>query len=84
MENEIIDDIRYRTAFRTVIGPDRCALLRNLFSSMAPTAKTLKELIEILNSYFVLIPSEIVEHYNFNTRVRRASEGGTIANFVAK
>lgn len=41
---------------------------------MAPTSKTLKELIEILNYHYNPTPSEIVERYKFNTRALFAGE----------
>lgn len=63
---------------------DNDALHRNLFSLIAPKSNTLKELIEILNYYFNSIPPEIVEHYKLNTRVRYASQGDTVVNFVMK
>ena len=80
--NEITDADRQRAIFLTVIGPETYALLRNLLSPETPVNKNLSDLIKILNEHFHPIPSEIVERFKFNTRVRCAGE--TVATFIAE
>lgn len=80
--NAITDGDRQRAIFLTVIGPSTYALLRNLLSPAAPMEKALAELIKILDDHFDPVPSEIVERFKFNTRVRCAGE--SVADFVAE
>lgn len=79
--NAIADD-RKRAVFLTVVGPATFGLLRNLLSPATPTSKSLEELIEILNKHYDPVPSEIVERYKFNSRVRRTGE--SIADYIAE
>lgn len=79
--NAIEDDNRKRAVFLTVVGPTTYGLLRNLLSPAAPTSKTLTELIGVLNAHYDPVPSEIVERFKFNSRVRRADE--SVADYIA-
>ncbi|KAG8194441.1 hypothetical protein JTE90_011050 [Oedothorax gibbosus] len=52
---------RQRAIFLTVVGPSTYGLLKNLLSPVLPTARTLEQLIAVLNQHFDPAPSEIVE-----------------------
>lgn len=79
---EFTDADRKRAIFLKVIGPTTYALLRNLLSPAAPTEKSLADITAALNAHFDPTPSEIVERYKFNSRVRRAGE--SVSTFIAE
>lgn len=80
--NGIEEDVRRRAIFLTVIGPTTYGLLKNLLSPVLPTAQTLAQLITVLDQHFDPAPSEIVERFRFNTRVRKGGE--SISTFIAE
>ena len=82
LANRITEVDWQRAIFLTVVGPTTYALLRNLLSPALPISKTLQEVIEVLNSHFDPAPSEIIERFKFNSRVRRPGE--SVANFIAE
>ncbi|KAG8180395.1 hypothetical protein JTE90_025445 [Oedothorax gibbosus] len=80
--NGIDEADRQRAIFLTVVGPSTYGLLKNLLSPVLPTARTLEQLIAVLDQHFDPAPSEIVERFRFNTRVRKAGE--SISTFTAE
>ena len=57
-------------------------LLRNLITPAAPSDKSFTELVEALTKHFCPPPSEIVQRFKFNTRVRKPGE--SVANYIAE
>lgn len=80
--NNIAEDDRQRAIFLTIIGPSTYGLLKSLLSPTLPTDRTLAQLIAVLDQHFDPAPSEIVERFRFNTRVRRGGE--SISDFIAE
>ena len=64
------------------MSPKNFRLLRNLLSPATLDDKTFKEIVDILQKHHNPPPSEIVQHYQFHTRVRKPEE--SIATFVAE
>lgn len=80
--NEIENVERQRAIFLTVVGPTTYGLLKDLLSPILPTARTLAQIIEVLNGHFEPAPSEIVERFKFNSRVRKGGE--SVSTFIAE
>ncbi|KAG8191042.1 hypothetical protein JTE90_029485 [Oedothorax gibbosus] len=80
--NGIDEADRQRAIFLTVVGPSTYGLLKNLLSPVLPTARTLEQLIAVLDQHFDPAPSEIVERFRFNARVRKGGE--SISTFIAE
>lgn len=80
--NDVADENRRRAIFITVVGASTYALLKNLLSPAQPTDRTLAQLLEILSRHFEPPPSEIVERFKFNSRVRKTGE--SVSLFVAE
>ena len=57
-------------------------LMRNLVQSSKPKEKTFKEVVDVVQQHSAPKPSEVVEHFKFNSRVRQ--EGETVQCYVAE
>ena len=71
-----------RAVFLSVIGSSTYKTLRNLLSPNKPGEQSYTDLVETLCKHFKPAPSEIVERFRFNSRVRR--QGESVAAFVAE
>ena len=71
-----------RSTFLTVIGPAPYKLLRSLLAPTSPDEKTFEQLAEILAKHYSPPPSEVIQRFRFNTRIR--SSGETVAAYVAE
>ena len=65
-----------------MIGPATYKVLRNLVSPKKPGEVSYADLVKTLTDHFSPAPSEIVQRFKFNCRVRR--QGETVATFVAE
>jgi hypothetical protein len=63
-----------RAVFLSVIGPSTYKTLRNLLSPDKPGDKSYASLVDTLSKHFKPAPSEIVERFRFNSRIRRPGE----------
>ncbi len=68
--------------FLSVIGPHTYALLRDLVAPAKVGDKTFAELCTILREHYNPKPSEIVQRFKFNSRVR--GDGESINTFLAE
>ncbi|KAL6480987.1 hypothetical protein MHYP_G00090670 [Metynnis hypsauchen] len=80
--NDIKEPDRRRAVLLSVVGATTYSLLRNLVSPELPKAKTYDQLIAELKKHFNPTPSEIVQRFKFNSRIRKSGE--SIAEFVAE
>ena len=60
--------------FLAVVGPVTYKLLHNLLSPAKPGDKTYQELVATLTKHYSPTPSEMVQRFKFNTRVRKLGE----------
>ena len=79
--NGINRDEKKRAVLLTLIGPARYKLLRNLIAPQKPGEVEYSSLMKRLADHFSPTPSEIVQHFKFNSRSRR--QGQSVATFVA-
>ena len=82
LANGIENADKKRAVFLSVVGPATYKTLRNLVSPAKPGDKTYDELVEVLAKHYKSTPSEIVEHFKFHSRFRKAGE--SVATFVAE
>lgn len=72
---------KQRATFLTVIGPGPYKLLRSLLSSVKPTDKTYDELVKKMTEHYSPTPSEVMQHFRFNSRSRKTGE--SVADYLA-
>lgn len=82
LANDVQDAAKKRAIFLTVLGPTTYSLLRSLLAPAKLTDKTFEELVQVLGIHFNPAPSEIVERFRFNSRIRKGNE--SIATFVSQ
>ena len=82
LANEITSSDKKRALLISAMGAKSYKLLRNLITPAAPSDKSFKELVEALTKHFCPPPSEIVQRFKFNTRVRKPGE--SVANYIAE
>ena len=80
--NSITDAGKKRAVFLSVVGPMTYKTLRNLLAPAKVGDKSYAECVEVLNSHFSPVPSEIVERCKFHSRYRRPGE--SVSTFVAE
>ena len=71
-----------RAIFLTVWCPSTFQLLKSLVQPSTPKEKSYTELKEHYEKHFNPKPSLIVQHFKFNTRIRKSGE--SIATYVAE
>ncbi|PIK56483.1 hypothetical protein BSL78_06598 [Apostichopus japonicus] len=80
--NSIADEVKKRSIFLSIVGPDSYKLLRNSVSPEKPGEKTFTELVEIMTKHQSPPQSETVQRCKFNSRFRKSGE--SIATFVSE
>ena len=80
--NGIDEEAKKRSILLSMIGPAAYKLLRDLITPKKPAELSYKELVEAMSKHHNPAPSEIVQRYKFNSRVRRSGE--SIAAFTAE
>ena len=80
--NSITGATKKRAILLAVIGPASYKVLRSLVSPKKPGEVSYADLVKTLTGHFSPAPSEIVQRYKFNCRVRRPGE--SVAAFVAE
>ena len=73
---------RKRAVFLSLIGQSTYKTLCNLLSPDKPGDRSYADLVGTLSKHYKPAPSEIVERFRFNSRIRRPGE--SIAGFVAE
>jgi len=79
--NEITDAGKKRDILLSVCGKTAYKLLQDLLAPELPGSKSYDELIRILKDHQEPKPSEILQRFKFNVRVKR--EGESIRAYVA-
>ncbi|KAG8173795.1 hypothetical protein JTE90_015579 [Oedothorax gibbosus] len=77
-----VKDEKKASIFLTIVGPAVYKLLRSLVAPATVKEKTFTQIIDVLNTHYNPAPSEIVERFRFNSRVRQAGE--SVATFVSE
>ncbi|KAG8174283.1 hypothetical protein JTE90_020770 [Oedothorax gibbosus] len=77
-----VKDEKKASIFLTIVGPAVYKLLRSLVAPATVKEKTFTQIIDVLNTHYSPAPSEIVERFRFNSRVRQAGE--SVATFVSE
>ena len=80
--NSITDAAKKRAVLLTVIGPATYKLVRNLVSPKKPGEVEFDELVKTLSEHFSPAPSEIVQRFKFNSRIRKPGE--SVSVYVAE
>ncbi|XP_063049093.1 uncharacterized protein K02A2.6-like [Engraulis encrasicolus] len=80
--NGIDDGDKQRAVLISVVGPATYKLIRNLVSPDKPSTKTYDQIVTLMKDHFDPKPSEIVQRYKFDSRVRQPSE--TVSAYVAE
>lgn len=80
--NRITTAEKKHAVLLVVIGPATYRVLRNLISPKKPAEESYSDLVEVLSDHFNPVPSEIVQHFKFNSRVQKSGE--SVSMFVAE
>ena len=80
--NEIESTDKKRSVLLAVIGPTTYKVLRNLTSPKKPGEESYDDLVQTLANHFNPAPSEIVQRFKFNSRMRKPGE--SVATYVAE
>ena len=80
--NDVKDAGKKRAILLSVVGPRTYKLLSSLLAPVTPGEKDFAELVKVLKEHYNPPPSEIVQRYRFNSRVRQPGE--SVAAFVAE
>ncbi|KAK0139329.1 hypothetical protein N1851_024035 [Merluccius polli] len=79
--NGIADEGKKRAILLSSVGSRTYSLMRNLLSPNKPGEKSYEDLTALLQSHYNPKPSEIVQRFKFNSRVRATTE--TVTEYVA-
>ena len=79
--NEVIDDGKKRAILLSACGTSTYKLIRSLAEKEKLDLTPFKDIIKLVKGFYDPKPSEIVQRYRFNTRVRAPTE--SIAKFIA-
>ena len=82
LANDIVDPDRQRAVFLTCMGPRAYALLRKLAAPRVLATIGIDELCELLRAHQHPRPSQIVQRFRLNSRVRK--QGESVAEYVAE
>lgn len=80
--NKITAEAEKRSVLLTSCGPETYHVVRGLVQPLTPSDKTFAELCKLVQDHYSPRPSEIVERYKFNTRVRESGE--TVQTYLAE
>ena len=69
-----------RAILLSVCGAATYKLIRSLVHPHKPTDKTFEEIVKLVKHHHEPPPSEIVQRFNFNTRVQK--EGESVAELI--
>ena len=58
----------------STMGEKAYKLMHSLISPAKPKDKSFGQLVEAMRGHFCPLPSEIVQHYKFNSRIRQYGE----------
>lgn len=69
--NEVDSEDKKRALLLSNFGPQTYQLLKNLMAPDKPSGNTFTEIVQILQDYWQPKPSEIVQRFNFHSRVQK-------------
>ena len=79
--NDVADEVKKRSILLSACGSSTYKLIRSLVEVGQLATTPYSEITKLVAGYYQPIPSEIVQRYKFNTRVRASGE--LIATYVA-
>ena len=82
LANEIIDASKQHSILISSLRQEAYKILRNIVAPNKPIDVSFKNLASAMTSHFCPPPSEIVQRFWFNSRVRK--EGETVAAYIAE
>ena len=82
LANEITDVSKQRSILIISMGQKAYKILRNIVAPNKPIDVSFKNLVSVMTSHFSPPPSEIVQRFRFNSRVRK--QGETVAAYIAE
>ena len=74
--------VKRQATLLILIGPTAYQQLTDLVAPAKPDEKTFAQLTEILANHYSPLPSEVVQRYRFNSRMR--APGESVATYVAE
>ena len=80
--NDVADKDKKRALLLSNCGPQTYQLLKNLMAPDKPSVKPFTDIVKVLQDYWQPKPSEIVQRFNFHSRVQK--QGESVADFVAE
>ena len=80
--NDIASADKKRSVFLAMVGPTTYKLLHNLLAPDKPGDKSYTQLVTTLTNHFNPTPSEAVQRYKFNTRVRKPGE--SVSTYISE
>jgi hypothetical protein len=80
--NDVDGNEKKRAILLSVCGAATYKLIRSLLHPHKPTDKSYDEIVKSVKDHHEPQPSEIVQRFNFNTRVQK--EGETVSEFIAE
>ena len=82
LSNGVTETDKQRAILLSSIVARAYKILRNLISPSTPMEKSFKQLVEVMKKHFCPPPSEIVQRFKFNTRVRQP--GVSVATYIVE
>ena len=76
--NKITEGDAKRAILIIAIGEKACKLMRSLISSTISNDKSFGQLVEAMRGHLCPLPSEIVQHYKFNSRIQQDGESAAV------
>ena len=80
--NKITEGYTKRAVLISTMGGKAYKLLRSLISPSKPDDKSFAQLVEAMRGHLCPPPSEIVQYYKFNSRVRQ--DGESVAVYMSE
>lgn len=80
--NNIDGEDKKKSILLSVVGAQTYSLIRNLLNPTKPGEKTFAQLVTLLKNHFNPKPSEIVQRFKFDSRMRKPTE--SVAEYVAE
>lgn len=80
--NGINDANKQKSVLISAVGAETYSLMRNLVSPDKPGDRSFDELVKLMKDHYNPRPSEIVQRFRFNSRVRQPDE--SVSEFVAQ
>ena len=80
--NDVQDEDKKRALLLSNCGPQTYQLLKNLMAPAKPSGKSFTDIVKVLQDYWQPKPSEIVQRFNFHSRVQK--QGESVVDYVSE